>query len=87
LLSFKKELTLKELRLVFLMRRLEFLSEKGFDPIFGARPLKRLLQDEVLNPLSEVILELGENISEKIIFTKDKYGLKIANKDLKVLTS
>ena len=38
-------------------------------------------------PSSEVILELGENISEKIIFTKDKYGLKIANKDLKVLSS
>ena len=66
---------------------LEFLSEKGFDPIFGARPLKRLLQDEVLNPLSEIILDIGENIPEKIIFSKDKYGLKIANKDLKILSS
>jgi ATP-dependent Clp protease ATP-binding subunit ClpB len=66
---------------------LKFLSEKGFDPIFGARPLKRLIQDEVLNPLSEIILDVGENIPEKIIFTKDKYGLKIANKDLKVISS
>ena len=77
----------KGIKISFSDEALEFLSEKGFDPIFGARPLKRLLQDEVLNPLAEVILELGENISEKIIFTKDKYGLKIANKDLKVLTS
>ena len=77
----------KGIKISFSNEALEFLSEKGFDPIFGARPLKRLLQDEVLNPLSEVILELGENISEKIIFTKDKYGLKIANKDLKVLSS
>ena len=77
----------KGIKISFSDEALEFLSEKGFDPIFGARPLKRLLQDEVLNPLSEVILELGENISEKIIFTKDKYGLKIANKDLKVLSS
>jgi len=77
----------KGIMISFSDEALEFLSEKGFDPIFGARPLKRLLQDEVLNPLSEIILELGENISEKIIFTKDKYGLKIANKDLKVLSS
>ena len=77
----------KGIKISFSDEALEFLADKGFDPIFGARPLKRLLQDEVLNPLSEVILELGENISEKIIFTKDKYGLKIANKDLKVLTS
>jgi ATP-dependent Clp protease ATP-binding subunit ClpB len=77
----------KGIKISFSEEALGFLADKGFDPIFGARPLKRLLQDEVLNPLSEVILELGENISEKIIFTKDKYGLKIANKDLKVLTS
>ena len=77
----------KGIKISFSDEALEFLADKGFDPIFGARPLKRLLQDEVLNPLSEIILELGENISEKIIFTKDKYGLKIANKDLKVLTS
>ena len=63
------------------------MKEKGFDPLFGARPLKRLLQDEVLNPLSEVILDIGENIEDKLIFTKDKYGLKIANKNLRVLRS
>jgi len=77
----------KGIQISFSDEALEFLADKGFDPVFGARPLKRLLQDEVLNPLSEVILELGEDISEKIFFTKDRYGLKIANKNLKVLTS
>ena len=66
---------------------IDFLIEKGFDPLFGARPLKRLLQDEVLNPLSEVILDVGDNIQDKIIFSKDKFGLIIANKNLKVLNS
>ena len=33
------------------------------------------------------ILEIGENISDTLIFTKDKYGLAIANKNLKVLRS
>ena len=77
----------KGIKISFSDEALEFLCEKGFDPIFGARPLKRLLQDEVLNPLSEVILELGENVPEKIIFSKDRYGLKIANKNLNILSS
>ena len=67
----------KGLTISFSDDAINFLTEKGFDPIFGARPLKRLLQDEVLNPLSEIILEKGENIQDKIIFGKDKYGLKI----------
>ncbi|MDG2166067.1 MAG: AAA family ATPase, partial [Alphaproteobacteria bacterium] len=83
----EKRISIRGIQIGFSEDALKFLSEKGFDPIFGARPLKRLIQDEVLNPLSEVILDVGENIPEKIIFTKDKYGLKIANKDLKVISS
>ncbi len=35
---------------------LEFLAENGYDPQFGARPLKRLIQKEIINPLSKRIL-------------------------------
>jgi ATP-dependent Clp protease ATP-binding subunit ClpB len=35
---------------------LEFLAEQGFDPQFGARPLKRLIQKEIVNQLSKRIL-------------------------------
>jgi ATP-dependent Clp protease ATP-binding subunit ClpB len=35
---------------------LEFLAENGFDPQFGARPLKRLIQKEIVNGLSKRIL-------------------------------
>ena len=34
----------------------EFLAEQGFDPQFGARPLKRLIQKEIVNTLSRRIL-------------------------------
>ena len=34
----------------------EFLAEKGYDPNFGARPLRRLIQDEVEDRLSEQLL-------------------------------
>jgi ATP-dependent Clp protease ATP-binding subunit ClpB len=33
------------------------LAEAGFDPVFGARPLKRAIQERIENPLSRLILE------------------------------
>ncbi len=36
---------------------LSYLAEKGYDPFFGARPLKRLIQHEVVNLLSKKIIE------------------------------
>ena len=36
---------------------LDQLGELGFDPQFGARPLKRVMQREILNKLSKMILE------------------------------
>ena len=35
----------------------EFLAEKGYDPAFGARPLKRAVQKYLEEPLSEEILK------------------------------
>ncbi|HUM65630.1 MAG TPA: AAA family ATPase [Chitinophagaceae bacterium] len=35
---------------------LDFLAEQGFDPQFGARPLKRVIQKEIVNPMSKRIL-------------------------------
>jgi len=47
----------------------EFLSEKGYDPLFGARPLRRAVQRFVEDPVSEEILKgvfkEGSNISVK----------------------
>ena len=34
----------------------DFLSLKGYDPVFGARPLKRAIQNYLLNPLSSKII-------------------------------
>ena len=38
---------------------LAWLADKGYDPAYGARPLKRVIQKELQDPLSEKIL-LGE---------------------------
>jgi ATP-dependent Clp protease ATP-binding subunit ClpB len=44
------------IRLEFTDYALDYLSENGFDPQFGARPLKRLIQKEIVSPLSRRIL-------------------------------
>ena len=44
----------------------EFLAEKGFDPDYGARPLKRAIQNYIQDPLSLKILE-GEFADEDLI--------------------
>jgi ATP-dependent Clp protease ATP-binding subunit ClpB len=44
------------IQLVFSEYLLDFLAENGFDPQYGARPLKRLIQKEIVNQLSKKIL-------------------------------
>jgi len=46
----------------------DWLGEKGFDPVFGARPLRRVLQNEIEDRLSEAILEgrFGEGDTVRI---------------------
>lgn len=52
-----KQLVLQSgIQLQFSEYVLEFLSENGYDPQFGARPLKRLIQKEIINQLSKRIL-------------------------------
>ncbi|MBB37319.1 MAG: ATP-dependent chaperone ClpB [Hirschia sp.] len=36
---------------------MQWLSDKGYDPVYGARPLKRVIQKEVQDPLARMILE------------------------------
>jgi len=62
---------------------LEFLSEQGFDPQFGARPLKRLIQKEIVNTLSKRILAgdidksrpvLVDVFDNTVVFRNDENG-------------
>ena len=45
---------------------IDYLTKKGYDPSFGARPLKRVLQQEVLNRLSKEILAGKINDGDRI---------------------
>ncbi len=54
--NLKKLVAVSGINLEFSNYALEFLAEQGFDPQFGARPLKRLIQKEIVNQLSKKIL-------------------------------
>jgi ATP-dependent Clp protease ATP-binding subunit ClpB len=45
---------------------IEYLAQKGYDPQYGARPVKRVIQREVLNQLSKEILA-GKVTTDSII--------------------
>ncbi|NBX92410.1 MAG: ATP-dependent chaperone ClpB [Proteobacteria bacterium] len=53
----KELLAGKNLSMVVDRKVKELLAERGYDPIYGARPLKRLITDLILNPLSIRLLE------------------------------
>jgi ATP-dependent Clp protease ATP-binding subunit ClpA len=50
------QLTEKKVKLELTPKAREWLAEKGFDKLFGARPMGRLIQNEVKKPLAEAIL-------------------------------
>ena len=55
--SLKKRLAAQDLRLEVSEAALDVLAQAGFDPIYGARPLKRAIQSEIENPLAKALLE------------------------------
>tara|TARA_R110002051_G_scaffold160901_4_gene232524 strand:- start:35356 stop:37947 length:2592 start_codon:yes stop_codon:yes gene_type:complete len=61
-----KMLALQQISLDATEEAIEFLAEKGFQPEFGARPVKRTIQKEVLNTLSKEILS-GKITTESVI--------------------
>jgi len=53
----------------------DWLAEKGYDPAYGARPLKRTIQKYVQDPLAELILSGGIKDGEKVKITAGRDGL------------
>ena len=53
----------------------ELVVAEGFDPTYGARPLKRTLQRRILDPLAFKILEGAFGEGDKIVVDKDNDGI------------
>ena len=77
--SVKKMLAQNGIALEFTDAALTFISDKGFDPQFGARPVKRVIQKYVLNELSKELL--GGKINKDRPITIDSNGAGLVFKN------
>ncbi|HHE39406.1 MAG TPA: type VI secretion system ATPase TssH, partial [Candidatus Cloacimonetes bacterium] len=73
----KNRLKDKNIELEFSDSAISHLAELGFDPQFGARPLKRVIQKEIENKLAIEMLEGKIDVGEKIVvgFDGEKFSL------------
>jgi ATP-dependent Clp protease ATP-binding subunit ClpB len=71
----KKQLKEKDLNLFITKEAFDWITEAGYDPFFGARPIKRVIQKQVLNELSKALL--GGNIDREKNVVMDVFDGKI----------
>ena len=67
----RKRLADKRIELEVTDEAMSNLASAGFDPVYGARPLKRAIQNMLVNPLSQLVLkgELKENQKVDVDYT------------------
>ncbi len=69
----KSRLARKDILLKVTDGALAYLAEKGYDPQYGARPLNRLIQTKILNPVAEKIIS-GDAVGGSKILVDEKNG-------------
>lgn len=86
ILELEAQLALKDVSLAVSAPAREWLAEQGFDPEMGARPMKRVIQNEIKRPLADDLLfgVLSEGGEVEVMLSK-KHGkkLKIRTKPIK----
>jgi ATP-dependent Clp protease ATP-binding subunit ClpB len=80
LVKLEKMLEARHLHIRITPEARELLASKGYDPVYGARPLKRVIQRELQNPLAMAVLEgryhdgdtiLVENTGGQLVFSRE----------------
>jgi ATP-dependent Clp protease ATP-binding subunit ClpB len=72
--SLRERLSEKGYKLEVSLAALDRIADVGFDPVYGARPLKRAIQTEIENPLAQKILsgDLAKDGTIKIDINGDE---------------
>lgn len=73
-------LTRQELTVEITPDAAKFLADSGYDPQFGARPLKRALQRELINELSKYLLASQYQKGDTVLIDADTAGLFFGRK-------
>jgi ATP-dependent Clp protease ATP-binding subunit ClpB len=76
--SLKERLADKGYKLELSLAALDKIADAGFDPVYGARPLKRAIQTEIENPLAQKLLsgDLAKDGTIKIDLVDDELTIK-----------
>ena len=75
----KKLIAGNNIELQFTDAAVDLISEEGYDPQFGARPVKRVIQRQILNPLSKSILAKQINHNQPIVVKVENGELQFSN--------
>jgi len=75
-----KRLDQQGIRLELTDKAKKFLGKEGYDPAYGARPLKRVIQQQILNPLSVAILDGDFGQGDVIVAEVEKDHLEFRKK-------
>jgi len=81
----KKRLMEKEIKLSVSPKAIELLSKQGYNPRYGARPLKRLIQDKILTRIANLMVSNGimEGGAVSIGARGEKYSFEVTKKGRK----
>ena len=82
----RKRLAEKNMELKLTKEAKEFLLENGYDPIYGARPMRRTIQRYIEDPLSEDLLKGRFKEGDVIVVRRSGNGLKFSKERKKVGT-
>jgi ATP-dependent Clp protease ATP-binding subunit ClpB len=79
LVRLEQLLTQRSLKLELTPEARELLAEQGYDPVYGARPLKRVIQRELQNRIALELLEGAFNEGDTIRVVRDGHNLKLVH--------
>jgi ATP-dependent Clp protease ATP-binding subunit ClpB len=80
--NLQKRLAMREIKLHVMPAAMQLLADEGYDPAYGARPLKRVIQQRLENPLARQILngEFAEGDMVQVGVDKSKHDFTFMRK-------
>ena len=75
-----KRLNSRNIQIDLDMRAIAWLANEGYDPVFGARPLKRVIQNAIQNPIAEMLLSGDIDDNDSVQITVGPDGLIVGDR-------
>lgn len=87
LTQLEKRLAERDMQIIFTDDALDKIGELGFDPVYGARPLKRVIQQMVENPLAQSILsgDFAPNDTIRVVYEQEQLHFRHDSADAEVV--